>query len=104
MNSLLTGWHGVLGISATIKLPHSHLILHRVGRSDTVAACRGRMLVPVNFLRKQGNGAGGAFPPACRSALRSAPQNRHPLPPFPRRKAARSLVQLLAFDHPANDG
>src|SRR5258708_2503146 len=102
MNSLLTGWHGVLGISATIKLPHSHLILRRVGRSDSVAACRGRMLVPVNFLRKQVNSAGEALSAACRSALRGAAQHCHQLAPFPRRKAARSLIYLLPFDHPPN--
>src|ERR1700726_4562452 len=100
MNSLLTGWHGVLGISAIIKLPHSHLILHRVGKSDSVAACRGRMLVPVNFLRKQVNGAGEALSAACRSALRGAAQYRHQLAPFPRQKAARSLVHPLAREHP----
>src|SRR3984893_2316882 len=98
------GWPGILRISATIKLPHSHLILHRVGRSDGVGACRGRMLVPVNFLRKQVNGAGEGLAAACRSALRGAAQYRHQLAPFPRQKAARSLVQLLAFDHPTNDG
>ena len=32
---------GVLGISATIKLPHSHLILHHVGRSDCLRLSEG---------------------------------------------------------------
>jgi hypothetical protein len=35
MNSLLRGRTG-FGISATIKLPHSHIILHHAGKSDTL--------------------------------------------------------------------
>jgi Quinolinate synthetase A protein len=59
--------------------------------------------VPVNFLRKQVNGAVEGLAALCRSARRGAAQHCHQLAPFPRRKATRSLVHPLAFDHPAND-
>jgi hypothetical protein len=41
MNSFLMGWHGALGTSATIKLPHSHLIFHTPGDPTALRLAEG---------------------------------------------------------------
>jgi len=61
-----------------------------------VAVCRGEMLIPVNSLRKQVDGAGEGLRALCRSALRGSAEYRHQLSPFPGGEAARRLVDLLA--------
>ena len=51
--------------------------------------------------------SGGLVPvpkPSRSLPPRAAAQYRHHLAPFPGREAARRLVDMLAFDHPANDG
>jgi hypothetical protein len=35
------GWHGALGTSATIKLPHSHLIFHTPGDPTALRLAEG---------------------------------------------------------------
>ena len=73
LNSFLIGWQGALGISATIKLPHSHLIFHYAGlpREDA-GACK--------FLAETGERCGrGSFSPVPFSVAA-----RGPVPPSAR--------------------